>query len=42
MFAELGPGYAGVDPSTGRKRGLKSAIATARQWRREKRTAKAA
>ena len=35
-------GYAGVDPRTGRKRGLKTAIATVRQWRQEKRVAKAA
>jgi linoleoyl-CoA desaturase len=42
MFAELESGYAGVDPSTGRKRGLKTAIATARQKRRDKRAAKAA
>ncbi len=42
MFAELESGYAGVDPATGRKRGLKTAIATARQKRRAKRTAKAA
>ncbi len=42
MFAELESGYAGVDPKTGRKRGLKTAIATARQKRRVKRAAKAA
>ena len=46
MFAELGPGYAGieagVDPSTGRKRGLKTAVAAVRTWRRERREARAA
>ena len=36
MFAELEPGFAGTDPATGR-RGLKTAIATVRQWRRDKR-----
>jgi NADPH-dependent stearoyl-CoA 9-desaturase len=33
MFAELGPGFAGSDPATGRRRGLKAAIATVRGWR---------
>jgi NADPH-dependent stearoyl-CoA 9-desaturase len=42
MFAELGPGFGGIDPSTGRKRGLKTAIATARGWRHNRRSAKAA
>lgn len=42
MFAELEPGFAGTDPATGRRRGLKSAIAAVRGWRRGKRTAKAA
>jgi NADPH-dependent stearoyl-CoA 9-desaturase len=37
MFAELGPGFAGADPATGRRRGLKTAIATVRQWRRDQR-----
>jgi linoleoyl-CoA desaturase len=41
MFAELDPGFAGTDPNTGRRRGLKTAIATVRQWRRDKRTARA-
>ena len=41
MFAALEPGYAGIDPRTGRKRGLKTAIAAARQWRRDRRAAKA-
>jgi NADPH-dependent stearoyl-CoA 9-desaturase len=40
MFAELGPGFAGTDPATGRRRGLKTALATAREWRRGKRAAK--
>jgi linoleoyl-CoA desaturase len=42
MFAELDPGYAGVDPGTGHKRGLKTAIAAVRQRRQGKRAAKAA
>jgi len=37
MFDQLEPSYAGVDPRTGRKRGLKTAIAAVREWRREKR-----
>jgi NADPH-dependent stearoyl-CoA 9-desaturase len=37
MFAELGPGFAGTDPATGRRRGLKTAIAAVRAWRRGKR-----
>ncbi|UMB68398.1 fatty acid desaturase family protein [Mycobacterium paraterrae] len=37
MFAELEPGFAGIDPSTGRRRGLKTAIAAVRGWRRAKR-----
>jgi NADPH-dependent stearoyl-CoA 9-desaturase len=39
MFAELESGFAGTDPSTGRRRGLKTAIATVRGWRRNKRAA---
>jgi NADPH-dependent stearoyl-CoA 9-desaturase len=42
MFAELEPGFAGTDPATGRRRGLKTAIAAARDWRRDKRTRRAA
>jgi fatty acid desaturase len=42
MFAELEPGFAGTDPATGRRRGLKTAIATVREWRRAKRAAKQA
>jgi fatty acid desaturase len=37
MFAELEPGFASTDPATGRRRGLKTAIATVRAWRRDKR-----
>ncbi|MGO9925550.1 MAG: fatty acid desaturase family protein, partial [Mycobacterium sp.] len=42
MFAELGSAFAGTDAATGRRRGLKTAIATVRGWRRSKRAAKAA
>jgi NADPH-dependent stearoyl-CoA 9-desaturase len=35
MFTELEPGFAGTDPATGRRRGLKTAIAAVRQWRRD-------
>jgi fatty acid desaturase len=35
MFAELEPGFAGTDLATGRRRGLKTAIAAVRQWRRD-------
>jgi linoleoyl-CoA desaturase len=41
MFAELEPGFAGADPVTGRRRGLKTAIATVRGWRRNKKAAAA-
>lgn len=37
MFAELDPDFLGTDPATGRRRGLKSAIAAVRGWRRGKR-----
>jgi fatty acid desaturase len=37
MFAELEPGFAGTDPATGRRRGLKSAIAAVRDWRQNRR-----
>jgi NADPH-dependent stearoyl-CoA 9-desaturase len=33
MFAELGPGFGGTDPATGRHRGLNTAIAAVRRWR---------
>lgn len=36
MFAELGPGLPRIDPVTGRRRGLRSAIAAVRGWRRDK------
>ncbi|AYE94621.1 stearoyl-CoA 9-desaturase [Mycobacterium paragordonae] len=42
MFVELGPDFAGTDPTTGRRRGLKTAIATVRGWRRKRRSAAAA
>ena len=42
MFAELEPGFAVTDPVTGRRRGLKTAIATVRGWRRTKQAAKGA
>jgi len=38
MFAELGPDFAGPDPETGRRRGLKTAIGAVRNWRRDKPT----
>jgi linoleoyl-CoA desaturase len=41
MFAELEPGFVGTDPATGRRRGLKSAIAAVRGWRRGKQAAAA-
>jgi NADPH-dependent stearoyl-CoA 9-desaturase len=37
MFAALGPGLGGTDLATERRRGLKTAIATVRDWRRDKR-----
>jgi NADPH-dependent stearoyl-CoA 9-desaturase len=40
MFAELEPGLAGTDPRTGRRRGLRTAIAAVRQWRPDKRRAR--
>jgi linoleoyl-CoA desaturase len=42
MFAELEANFANTDPATGRRRGLKSAIATVRAWRRDKRAKKQA
>jgi linoleoyl-CoA desaturase len=38
MFAELEPGFARTDPATGRRRGLNTAIATVRGWRRNRAT----
>ena len=32
MFTELGSDFAKTDPATGRRRGLKTAIAAVRQW----------
>jgi linoleoyl-CoA desaturase len=32
MFTELQPGFAGTDPGSGRRRGLKTAITTVRHW----------
>ncbi|MBO0866515.1 MAG: fatty acid desaturase, partial [Mycobacterium sp.] len=37
MFAGLEPGFGSTDPETGHRRGLKTAIATVRAWRRDKR-----
>ena len=37
MFTELEPGFARTDLATGRRRGLKTAIAAVRQWRRDPR-----
>jgi linoleoyl-CoA desaturase len=34
MFTELGPDFAKTDPATGRRSGLKTAIAAVREWRR--------
>ncbi|MBV9320673.1 MAG: fatty acid desaturase [Mycobacterium sp.] len=38
MFAALEPGVVGTDAATGRRRGLKTAIAAVRGWRRDKRS----
>ena len=35
MFIALQPGFTGTDPATGRRRGLKTAIAAVRQWRQD-------
>ncbi|MCG5431600.1 fatty acid desaturase [Mycobacterium sp. MYCO198283] len=37
MFADLGPGFGRIDPATGKRRGLRSAINAARSRRRAKR-----
>jgi hypothetical protein len=34
MFTELPPGHAAVDPATGRRRGLKTAVAAVRRRQR--------
>jgi NADPH-dependent stearoyl-CoA 9-desaturase len=39
MFTQLQPSFTGADGATGRRRGLKTAIAAVRQWRRELRAA---
>ena len=39
MFSELEPGLTGTDLATGRRRGLNTAIAVVRQWRRIRRAA---
>ena len=39
MFTTLEPGFAGTDPATGRRRGLKTAIAAVRQCRHDPRVA---
>jgi linoleoyl-CoA desaturase len=41
MYAALEPGFGVQDPATGRRRGLRTAIAEARARRREKRVVKA-
>ena len=38
MFTQLESGFARTDPATGRRRGLKTAISTVRQWRRDSAT----
>jgi linoleoyl-CoA desaturase len=42
MFVDLEPDFFGTDPATGRRRGLRTAIATVRDWRRDRRTRRAA
>jgi fatty acid desaturase len=42
MFADLEPGFTGTDPTTGRRRGLKSAIAAVRSWRESRQEARRA
>jgi hypothetical protein len=37
MFTEPEPGFAGTDLATGCRRGLKTAVAAVRQWRRDPR-----
>ncbi|MEI7543721.1 MAG: fatty acid desaturase [Mycobacteriaceae bacterium] len=36
MFADLGPAFAAIDPVSGRRRGLNTAIATVRRWRADR------
>jgi linoleoyl-CoA desaturase len=42
MFAALEPDFAGTDAATGRRRGLKTAIAAVRGWRQNRREARKA
>ena len=42
MFTELQPGFTGTDVVTGHRRGLKTAIAAVRQWRRDARAGEGA
>jgi linoleoyl-CoA desaturase len=41
MFADLEPGFSGIEDETGRRRGLRSAIAAVRGWRQDKKRIKA-
>jgi linoleoyl-CoA desaturase len=41
MFADLEPGFSGIEHETGRRRGLRSAIAAVRGWRQDKKRIKA-
>ena len=41
MFADLEPGFSGIEQETGRRRGLRSAIAAVRGWRQDKKRIKA-
>jgi fatty acid desaturase len=41
MFAALEPGFLGTEEATGRRRGLRSAIAAVRGWRQDKKRTKA-
>jgi fatty acid desaturase len=41
MFADLEPGFLGTEEATGRRRGLRSAIAAVRGWRQDKKRTKA-
>ncbi|TXI58474.1 MAG: fatty acid desaturase, partial [Mycolicibacterium mageritense] len=40
MFDQLEGGYGITDPVTGRRRGLKAAMTSVREWRRERTAAK--
>jgi len=41
MFTQPRPGFGAADPSTGHRRGLKTAIAAVREWRREQQNQRA-